>query len=92
MLDDFVRVMKGQSSSSTASLPPNMNMDDVIRAIERMNESIRCNVCFTDRKDTFLLPCHHELCKKCVKEITTKRDGKCPVCRERIVGSRKKYN
>lgn len=90
VLDDFVRAMKGQSSSSTATLPPGMDMNDIIRRINEMNESTRCNICLENRKDTYLLPCHHEFCKKCATNIR-KRDNKCPNCREYITGNKKRF-
>ncbi|KAG8340271.1 hypothetical protein TRVL_08900 [Trypanosoma vivax] len=54
-------------------------------ADEEDGEDTLCIVCFTNLRDTMLLPCRHMcLCYECASMLRLQRNNACPVCRINI--------
>jgi DNA-directed RNA polymerase subunit RPC12/RpoP len=48
-------------------------------------EDKECVVCFTNKIDTFVLPCNHLcLCSQCSKDLKSHNNFRCPMCRRNI--------
>ena len=93
MIDDFIRANTGQSSSSSARLPEGMSLENLLNLFSNINESIKCKICFINKKNIYLLNCHHEICKECYTNIYNKYyegyksdNPKCPFCKDEIIG------
>tara|TARA_Y100001935_G_C17310642_1_gene515833 strand:+ start:1710 stop:2498 length:789 start_codon:yes stop_codon:yes gene_type:complete len=74
-----------------------------IKKLNNFNQCNICPVCFTNPVDHFLDPCGHSICKSCIKDHLSKKDGldlyeigrndgaQCCFCRERIKTIRQLY-
>ena len=62
------------------------------RALSKLDEQLRCAVCFDRYTDPRILPCHHIFCKKCIdqfpsysrQQFTTCFVRFCPTCRKQF--------
>lgn len=44
-----------------------------------------CIVCFSEKKQTLLLPCRHYcMCETCAQGVKYHGQGRCPICREQV--------
>ena len=59
------------------------------KALEKLEELLKCSVCLDDYTDPRLLPCSHIYCRQCLTKVVDREpDGRlvisCPICREVI--------
>ena len=53
-----------------------------VEAIEDIDTTFTCNICFTKKIIGKRLKCRHIFCKKCITKWLTECSNKCPSCRK----------
>ncbi|XP_070574753.1 tripartite motif-containing 13-like [Ptychodera flava] len=49
-----------------------------------MENDLTCSICLELLESPVMLPCSHNFCRKCVKELVAHGDFKCPTCRSSV--------
>lgn len=65
------------AQKSIKELPPKFDLD--LKREVATNEDEQCKICFFQKSNVMLLPCEHDLCHLCLKQISI-----CPFCRADI--------
>ena len=58
------------------------DLNEMVRALEGLEDSMLCTVCMERGLDVALVPCGHMFCKECVEEWTKQSSGICPSCNQ----------
>ena len=57
------------------------------KAAEEAKKEVRqCIVCYTNGKNTTIIPCSHTFCRQCVVKMINISGGTCAFCRRKIEG------
>lgn len=60
----------------------------ILQLINQMNTGSTCSICLTNNVDTYFIPCGHTTCSDCNQR---NQSLKCPLCRKKIMKSKKLY-
>ena len=89
--NDVHRQKLNHRVKAVTSVPGDVIIEDEIRKLKLENENLKtnltCKICIAEPIGELFLPCRHLVCcVKCAVSIS-----KCPLCRERIVGTIKVF-
>lgn len=65
-------------------------MHGFIKTINKGNTGTTCNICMTNNIDSYINPCGHTACSKCLEKLED-HDMKCFVCRKNVYDVKKLY-
>ena len=83
------KVTSDETRAKTSAFPSSLIDPEQVQKLE---DAHRCKICLDAEIGIVFLPCGHLVCcPKCAKEIQTKRDSLCPICRRHIQSTIRSY-
>lgn len=80
---------RSAAQPETEVAPPKelYNVEELQKQNETLKDNITCKVCMDDKVDMLFLPCRHLICcEPCSDSVR-----RCPLCRQRIIGTIKAF-